>query len=241
LTDLCQAEGKQFYDWRRTDWAEKYLYELSIVTGIPVTVLIDTRQGGRAADQGTWGHPRVTLRVAQWCSPSLAVAVDTFLEEWITRGHPQTTALLAHYLAPALRPWGRRFEREFYAEIYRLWGKFDEFPPDGQSTWGIWTAPILDRLIYARIFPPVVMQALRLRNPRTPSGGRRHRHMQLLAEDLGDKELQRGIDFTLHFLRVARDPEHLWLMLDTVRPLRQSELPFPDNFRAGAFARQEVP
>jgi hypothetical protein len=235
LTDICQAAGKLYADWRRTDWAGEYLEALALDMGIPISKLIDIRQSGRASDAGTWGHLRIALRVAQWCSPSLAVQVDKWLEEWHTRGRPGVQALLAQYLAPAVRPWQRRFEREFYYELYRLWGKLETFPDESHSGWGIWTAAILDRMIYARTFPKVVMEVLRQRNPPKPSGGRRYRNMQLLAEDLGDDELKRAIDFTLHFLRVAQSPEHFWRMLDTVKPLRQGLLPFKENFGAEGF------
>jgi hypothetical protein len=237
LTDICQAAGKLYNNWRRQDRVEEYLQALAESTRIRVDSLIQVGRGGRDA-KGTWGHPRIALRVAQWCSPQFEVIVDTWLEEWLTRGRPGVQALLGQYLAPTVRPWERRFEREFYRELYRVWGKLDTFPDATHSDWGIWTAGVIDRMIYSRAFPPVVMEVLRRRNPPKPSGGRRYRNMQLLAEALGDDELKRAIDFTLHFFRVAQTPEHFWRMLDTVKPLRQGLLPFKENFGADGFGRE---
>jgi hypothetical protein len=244
VTDICQAAGKLFGGWRRIDRTEEYLQELSRSMQIPIDLLLITITTGPNNTRGTWAHPRIALRVAQWCSPRFEVAVDTWLEEWLTRAKTTTQELLSYYLVDKPRPWESRFERTFYRELYRVWGKLDDFPADGTSHWGLWTAPLLNRMIYDRHFPPFVMAALRERNPRVPSGGRRRRHMQLLAEDLGDRELQLAVAFTLKFLKLAQTPQHFWAMLDLVAPRSQTALPFVETLAAEGFGRkrpQEVP
>lgn len=81
-TAMCKASGKQFNDYRRTATTGEFLAELSPVTGIPVTGLVVTIQGGTPELQGTWVHPDVAVNLGQWCSPKFAVAVAKWVREW---------------------------------------------------------------------------------------------------------------------------------------------------------------
>lgn len=240
LTDMCQAAGKLYGHWRDQKRVDDSLHVLSRSVGIPIDLLLISVITGPNDQRGTWGHPRIALRAAQWCSPEFEVAVDTWLEEWLTRGKTTTQELLEQYLVDKPRPWEPRFERAFYREIYRVWGKLAQFPPEGQSHWGLWTAPLINNMIYDRHFPPFVMTALRQRNPRMPWGGRRRKHMQLLAEDLGDRELQQAIAFTGRFLKIAQNPGHFWGMLDIVAPRAQGALPFASTFAGTGLERRHT-
>jgi KilA-N domain len=86
LTDMAVASGKRLNNWIQTDKSKSYLEALSSVTGIPVTELVEISQGGIPENQGTWGHPKVALRFAQWCSDDFAVQVDFWIDELITTG-----------------------------------------------------------------------------------------------------------------------------------------------------------
>ena len=67
LTDMAQATDKLFGHWNENKKTHSYLTALSGVIGIPITGLVQAIQGGDPQDQGTWGHPKVALRFAQWC------------------------------------------------------------------------------------------------------------------------------------------------------------------------------
>jgi hypothetical protein len=107
LTDMCKACEKQFAKWYRLDSTKEYLEELSKATGIPVSTenpdiqirttaenpqsqgiqaLVEIYKGGTPDLQGTWGHRKVALRLAQWLSPKFAIQVDTWIEELLTTG-----------------------------------------------------------------------------------------------------------------------------------------------------------
>ena len=86
LTDMAQAAKKQLNDWTRQKGTQRYLDALSSVTGIPVTLLVQVFQGGEPSEQGTWGHPKVSLRFAQWCSEEFAVQVDFWIDELLSKG-----------------------------------------------------------------------------------------------------------------------------------------------------------
>jgi hypothetical protein len=86
LTDMAKASGKLFADWMRLKSTASYLDRLSAVMGIPITKLVQVVQGGIPENQGTWGHPKVSLRFAQWCSDEFAIQVDTWIDELLRTG-----------------------------------------------------------------------------------------------------------------------------------------------------------
>ena len=83
-TAMCKAVGKKFNDYSRLKTTQDFVKELSSVTGIPVTELIQSLMGGSPDEQGTWVHPDIAINLGQWCSPKFAVAVSQWVREWIT-------------------------------------------------------------------------------------------------------------------------------------------------------------
>jgi hypothetical protein len=88
-TAMCKAVGKKFGDYTRTGTTQEFLKELSLVTGIPVTQLVISIQGGNPEYQGSWVHPDVAINLGQWCSPKFAVAVSRWVREWMTGKIPK--------------------------------------------------------------------------------------------------------------------------------------------------------
>jgi hypothetical protein len=102
-TAMCQANGKRWNNYWQNDSTQEFLRELSSVAGIPVTGLVQVRQGGEPTSQGTWVHQQVAIHLAQWCSPKFAVRVTLWVEELLTNGRVE--------LAPerqTLRPYSTR-------------------------------------------------------------------------------------------------------------------------------------
>lgn len=86
LTDMAAAVDKRYFDWSRLSTSESYLEALSRSTGIPVDRLIEVLVEVPNDQKGTWGHRRVAIRFAQWCSDAFAVQVDVWVEELLTNG-----------------------------------------------------------------------------------------------------------------------------------------------------------
>jgi hypothetical protein len=86
LTDMANACGKQFGHWKALKSTESYLTALSSAVGKPIAELIVSKVGGVPELQGTWGHPKIAIRFAQWCSDEFAVQVDFWIEELMTKG-----------------------------------------------------------------------------------------------------------------------------------------------------------
>lgn len=82
LTDMAAASGKRLNNWIRSDKSKSYLETLSVITRKSAIELIEIGEG----NQPTWGHQKVALRFAQWCSDEFAVQVDFWIDELITTG-----------------------------------------------------------------------------------------------------------------------------------------------------------
>ncbi|WP_414575174.1 KilA-N domain-containing protein [Anabaena sp. CCY 9402-a] len=93
LTDMAQACGKRLNNWSQLESTKSYLVALSTCTGIPADVLINTIVYGDNSNRGTWGHRKVALRFAQWCSDEFAIQVDTWVEELLTTGKVELAAV----------------------------------------------------------------------------------------------------------------------------------------------------
>jgi hypothetical protein len=99
---MAQAANKLFADWNRQTSTKSYLEALSRSMGIPIDVLIQVKTTGRNEDRGTWGHPKVSIRFAQWCNDDFAVWVDTQIDELMTTGSvsiaaPEPKKAIAYY------------------------------------------------------------------------------------------------------------------------------------------------
>ena len=89
-TAMCSASGKGFHDYSRQVVTGEFLSELSRSNGIPIDSLVITVINGPVEARGTWVHPDVAINLGQWCSPRFAVAVATWVREWLAeKANPQ--------------------------------------------------------------------------------------------------------------------------------------------------------
>jgi hypothetical protein len=86
-TKMCKAGGKEWTNFRQLKSTNEYLEALESVLGIPRTEITVSVQGGDPRRQGTWVHPRLASRLAQWISPEFAVIVDGWVLD-LTAGKP---------------------------------------------------------------------------------------------------------------------------------------------------------
>lgn len=124
LTDMAQASGKFVANWNQTKASRSYLEKLSAVIGIPIAELVQTTEGGIPDLQGTWGHPKVAIRFAQWCSDDFAVQVDCWMDELLTTGKVQLAQL--HQIEP--------LKREQQLDALKMLFTLNERLPDDRTT-----------------------------------------------------------------------------------------------------------
>jgi len=86
-TDMAKASGKLLGHWNVLKSTNEYLFILERSIGIPIDQLVEINEStGLNETRGTWLHPKVALRFAQWCSAEFAVQVDCWIDELLTTG-----------------------------------------------------------------------------------------------------------------------------------------------------------
>ena len=106
--------------------------------------------------------------------------------------------ILDKYLSEDLQPWTKTFPYEFYQRIFKL----KRWPgPDGAkrpSVIGHYT----NDFVYDRLAPGV-LQELKQKNPRLPSGNLKNRHHQWFTPDLGHPRLKEHLAAVIALMRAA--------------------------------------
>lgn len=130
LTDMAVASGKRYHDWSHLKGTVEYLTEFSELTGIIANDLITTSDNTVANEhRGTWGHPKVALRFAQWCSVKFAIQVDFWIDELLTTGSvsivPKTSfeSIASEKDWDKLRSDGKQYRRTYTDRIKEAGGK----------------------------------------------------------------------------------------------------------------------
>jgi hypothetical protein len=95
LTDMAIASGKKLGHWMELKGTAEYLKALSEGIGITIPVLLEVSDGNP-----TWGHPKLAIRFAQWCSAQFAVQVDSWIDELLTTGMVSIAPQPQRQLAP---------------------------------------------------------------------------------------------------------------------------------------------
>lgn len=76
-TEIAKHFGKLPKDYLENKTTKIYINTVSSVRGIPLTELVNVKQGG--TKQGTWLHQYIAIDFARWVNPEFAVHLD----EWI--------------------------------------------------------------------------------------------------------------------------------------------------------------
>lgn len=84
---MCKANGKLIADWLRLKSTKAYIQEMATVMGIPITEIVDKKQGNfTGQQQGTWIHPSLAINLTRWISPQFAVWCDAHIFNLINTG-----------------------------------------------------------------------------------------------------------------------------------------------------------
>jgi P63C domain len=142
-------------------------------------------------------------------------------------------AYLRRFLSDRRLPWEKMFPDDYYREMFRLWGWPYRKGPKGPRYAGVLTL----RLIYVPLLmtrPEVMpvlqthpqleasqqlLDGLRRRNTRNPSGRWRDRYHQWLTTNMGQRALQDQISQVTGFMAVSEIKEHFFGLFERRFPL----------------------
>ena len=71
-TQMCKANGKKWFDYKRQKGTTSYLLSLSRSEGIHADLIIEILTGSNE-ERGTWVHPDVAIHLAMWIDSDFAV------------------------------------------------------------------------------------------------------------------------------------------------------------------------
>ncbi len=92
-TEMAKPFGKLAKDWLSNKSTKEFLSTLSAVRTIPLTDLVEIKQGGNS-EQGTWMHEDVAMEFARWLSPAFAIWCNDRIKELLQYGMTATQPTL---------------------------------------------------------------------------------------------------------------------------------------------------
>lgn len=132
--------------------------------------------------------------------------------------------ILEQYLAKELRKWVKTFPDDYYRELFKL----RNWPYNENSTK---RAPLVGKLttniVYDRL-APWIREELEKRNPKLPSGTRRHKHHQHLSEDFGHPRLREHLSSVITLMKISPTWRKFMEYLNRALP-KQTTLPLFDE------------
>ena len=132
-------------------------------------------------------------------------------------------AILDKFLRKELAAWAKRFPDDFYQEMFRLkgwqWRGMSINRPQ-------YVGKVTKDIVYARLAPGIVKE-LEERNPVDDKGNRKVRHHQWLTEDMGHKSLAQHLHAVIAFMRVSKNWDQFYSMLNQAFPKQGATLKLP--------------
>ncbi len=103
------------------------------------------------------------------------------------RARTALNEILEQFISEELRKWAKTFPDDFYKQMFRLrnWEYKLSSIRKRPGVVGKYT----NNIVYERLAPGV-LDELKKKNPKLPSGNRKHKHFQWLTEDVGDPRLR---------------------------------------------------
>lgn len=128
--------------------------------------------------------------------------------------------ILDKYLRKEFAAWAKRFPDEFYREIFRLRGwQWRGMKVNRPSIVAHYTKD----LVYQRLAPGILDELERV-NPQSDQGTRKHKHHQLLTEDIGIPALAQHLYATIGFMRASTSWDQFYRMMQRAYPKLNTSL-----------------
>lgn len=94
-TEAAKLYGKRPIDWLNLPETMRYVSALAARSKVKESHFAQTRRGGRPGEAGTWLHPKLAVRFAQWLNVDFSLWCDEQIESIINQ---RTLGAEAEYL-----------------------------------------------------------------------------------------------------------------------------------------------
>jgi hypothetical protein len=157
-TQAAEKFGKRPADWRRLEETRSYLKALCFGLGIsePKSLIRAKR------NSGTWLHPKLAVRFAQWLDMSFAVWCDLQIDKIIrtNAAPPDVQDLMRLLLSNTVSEWELRFPDSYYFAIAKVTGT--QYRGHSNGTPAVF-GQITQQWIYTEIMPTDVLAEVKAR------------------------------------------------------------------------------
>lgn len=204
----------------------------SVAEGIPGQVLRRVCSVWvRANRDGVLGPSQVKVaEKAEHLVEALAdVAIVALIDEATGyqryRERDELQKILAAYISPELLPWSTKFPREFYKEMFRVWGW--QWPPkqgtEGGPQGPRYAGKLTKQLIYENL-PPGVLEELERRNPANRGWQRKNKHFQHITDHIGHPHIDKLVAQMTMLFRLSSDKYQFWRLYRQAFPKKGDQL-----------------
>lgn len=176
---------------------QAYAFKATILADICETILKVRDAGSLNSQQGRLAD-RCELLMRGFARVGIEALVDEVTGYQRIREERALATILENFIAEELQPWTKTFPYEFYQEIFRL-KKWD-------GPYGRKRSPLIGKytndIVYSRLAPGV-LDELKKRNPKLPSGRRKSAHHQWFTPEHGHPKLREHLVGVMAIMRAS--------------------------------------
>lgn len=206
----------------------------SKINGYEATVLVDICDAFLEARKSINLSPRQEIIAAQceilvraFAKVGIIALVDEATGYQHDREQDELQKILKAYISEELLPWQKRFPDIYYKELFRLNG-WDYTIKDIRKRPGVigkWT----NELIYEQL-PKGVLEELKARTPKSPSGNKLAKLHQSLSEDIGHPALSSQITQIVTLFQLSDNMKQMWQNFERLKSRQSGQLSLPFDF-----------
>lgn len=201
-----------------------YGYEATVLAEICEAVL-NAHKEGELTKQQEHIATKAELLIRAFARVGIIALVDEATGYQEIRARDELTKILSAYVSEELLPWSQTFPKEFYSEMFRVWGW--AWPPDETRGGGPrgprYAGKLTKQLIYQNL-PPGVLDEIEERNPPNSKWQRKSKNFQWLSGDIGNPHLEKLVAQVTLLFRLAKDKNDFWRLYKKAFPQSAPQL-----------------
>jgi hypothetical protein len=128
------------------------------------------------------------------------------------RDKDELQAILAAYISPSLLPWAERFPKDFFREMFRVFGWAWPVRSDGSYRGPLgprYAGKLIRQVIFGNL-PPGVLGELDKLNPADGKWQRRSRMSQLLTSEIGHPHVEKLVAVVTTLFELSDNKDEFW-------------------------------
>ncbi len=197
----------------------RYKYGRQIMVGYDARVLraicevwLDARRAGALQDQQEERAFRAELLIRGLADVAIVALVDEATGYQADRDKDELQKILSAYISPSLLPWAERFPKDFFREMFRVFGWSWPVTTNGNYRGPVgprYAGKLIKQIIYGNL-PPGVLEELEKRNPHDAKWQRKSRMGSLLTEKNGHPHVEKLVAVMTTLFEISDNRTEFW-------------------------------